>query len=234
MKQNYEFCIKEVLKSEGGYTNDPADSGGETNFGITQRETSIPVKTMTLDQAKAIYKKKYWDAVNGDSLPSGVDYTVFDYGVNSGVARAKKVYNAVNGTDSVKVINAINDERQAFLNNLAIRRPKDQKFLKGWTSRVSRVRKDSLALVKPVVVKGPDNVSGPAAGVIAGGGFMAAMWEHVVAHPYLTAAIAVAIATAVWSVVHEIRNNDVTMVQGLPTVSDSQVVGGKRLAPVVD
>src|SRR5258705_13210738 len=231
MKQNYEFCIKEVLKSEGDYTNDPADSGGETNFGITQRETSIPVRTMTVEQAKAIYKKKYWDAVNADNLPSGVDYTVFDYGVNSGVARAKKVLNSVNSPDAVKVINAINDERQAFLNNLAVRRPKDQKFLKGWTSRVSRVRADSLRLAK---VKGPDNVSGPAAGVVAGGGFMAAMWDHIVAHPYLTASIAVAIAAAVWSVVHSIRNKDVTVAQRLPSVSDSPVVGREGVAPIVD
>lgn len=213
MKQNYEFCIKEVLKSEGGYTNDPADSGGETNFGITQRETSIPVRTMTVEQAKAIYKKKYWDVVNGDNLPSGVDYTVFDYGVNSGVARAKKVYNSVNSPDAVKVINAVNDERQAFLNNLAVRRPKDQKFLKGWTSRVSRVRADSLRLAKQTVVvtKAPDNVSGPAAGVLAGGGFMAAMWDNITAHPYLTATIGVFIAAVVWSVIHQIRNNDATM-----------------------
>lgn len=201
MKQNYEFCIKEVLKSEGGYTNDPADSGGETNFGITQRETSIPVKTMTLAQAKAIYKKKYWDAVDGDNLPSGIDYSVFDYGVNSGVSRAKKVYNAVNKGEPERVINAINDERQAFLNNLAVRRPKDQKFLRGWTNRVNRVRADSLRLARA-----PDKVSGPVAGGAVGVGFLAAMWEHVVAHPYISAAIAVVLAGVIWSVVHAIRN----------------------------
>jgi len=211
MKQNYDFCIREVLKSEGGYTNDPADSGGETNFGITQRETSIPVKTMTKDQAIAIYKKKYWDTVDGDNLPSGVDYTVFDYGVNSGVARAKKIYNQFKDEKDPNVlINKINDERQAFLNNLAVRRPKDQKFLRGWTSRVARVRKDSLGLSKPpvVVTKTPDNVSGPAAGMLAGGGFIAAMWEHIHTHPIMTAVIAVGIAGIIWSVVHEIRNNN--------------------------
>lgn len=207
MKQNYEFCIKEVLKSEGGYTNDPADSGGETNFGITQRETSIPVKTMTVEQAKAIYKKKYWDAVDGDNLPSGVDYTVFDYGVNSGVARAKKVYASVKDTDASKVINAVNDERQAFLNNLAVRRPKDQKFLKGWTSRVTRVRKDSLTLAKAPTQT--NNAAGPAAGVLAGGGLLASMWEHVVAHPFLATGGALFIALVVWSIVHEIANKDV-------------------------
>jgi lysozyme family protein len=201
MKSNYEFCIKEVLKSEGGYTNDPADSGGETNFGITQRETSIPVKTMTQAQAIAIYKKKYWDTVDGDNLPSGVDYTVFDYGVNSGVARAKKVYSQFKDQKPVIVINKVNDERQAFLNNLAIRRPKDQKFLKGWTSRVARVRADSLRLVDK-----KDSVTGPVAGAAAGVGMWALFQDYVAAHPYLSIAMAAGVAVGIWALVHWIRN----------------------------
>jgi len=210
MKQNYQFCINEVLKSEGGYTNDPADSGGETNWGITQKETSIPVKTMTKDQAIAIYKKKYWDALDCDNLPAGVDYTVFDYGVNSGLARPRAALKKFADKTGADLINAINDERQSFLNNLAVRRPKDQKFLKGWTNRVARVRKDSLALVK---APAKDNVSGPAAGVVAGGGFLAAMWEHIQTHPYFTAGVAVFVAFVVWSIVHEIRNNNAPVVQ---------------------
>jgi lysozyme family protein len=201
MKQNYEFCIKEVLKSEGGYTNDPADSGGETNFGITQRETSIPVKTMTQAQAIAIYKKKYWDTVDGDNLPSGVDYTVFDYGVNSGVGRAKKVLNQFKGEKPVILINKINDERQAFLNNLAVRRPKDQKFLKGWTSRVSRVRSDSLRLAKQ-----PDVVTGPAVGAAAGVGIWATLGDYITTHPYISTAIIIVGVGLVWSVIHTLRN----------------------------
>jgi len=57
--------------------------------------------------------------------------------------------------------------------------------------------------------KPKDNVSGPAAGVVAGGGFIVAMWEHIQAHPYLTASAAVAVAAVIWSVVHSIRNSNV-------------------------
>src|SRR5947208_2993731 len=108
MKQNFEVCVTKVLKDEGGYTNDPADSGGKTNFGITQKETSIDVKTITMSQAKDIYKRKYWDVLGCDNLPSGVDYSVFDYGVNSGVGRASKVYKSFKTLEPTKAIVAIN------------------------------------------------------------------------------------------------------------------------------
>ena len=49
------------------------------------------VKAMKLDEAKAIYRAKYWDAQRCDELPAGVDDAVFDYGVNSGIGRSGKV-----------------------------------------------------------------------------------------------------------------------------------------------
>ena len=39
---------------------------------------------------EGIYRK-YWDAQRCDELPAGVDYAVFDYGVNSGIGRSGKV-----------------------------------------------------------------------------------------------------------------------------------------------
>jgi|SRR5882724_578729 len=157
MKQNYDFFIKEVLKSEGGYSNDPNDKGGPTNFGITIADykkyinkagTAEDVKNMTVDQAKAIYKTRYWDAVNGDTLASGLDYTVADYGVNSGVGRANSVLAQFKDKSTIDQINGINDERLHFLHN--IRNGSDwMHFGRGWQSRVDRVRKDSLALANP-------------------------------------------------------------------------------------
>lgn len=197
MKNNYEFCIKEVLKSEGRYTNDPADSGGETNFGITQRETSIPVRTMKVEQAKAIYKKKYWDAVDGDNLSNGVDYAVFDYGVNSGVGRSRKVLQQFKDLKGDKLIDAIMDEREAFLRNLAVRRPKDKKFLKGWMNRTARVRKQAHDLNKPSTTTGV----GP---VIAAGGGVAvySYWDMFLNHwglyTFGIAAVAIAVDVAIY------------------------------------
>jgi len=153
MRQNYDDIISKVLQSEGGYTNDPQDPGGPTNFGITIHDyrayidrngTAEDVKEMTVAQAKEIYKTKYWDAVRGDSLPSGVDYSVFDYGVNSGVSRALRVYRQVKTDDDTATINAINDERLAFLKSLRTW----SRFGKGWGARVVSVRAHSLQLSK--------------------------------------------------------------------------------------
>lgn len=210
MKQNFNDCLNRVLKHEGGYTNDPSDSGGATNFGITiadyrmyikKNGTPNDVKNMKLEDAKRIYKTKYWDAVGGDSLSSGVDYTVFDYGVNSGVGRAKKVLEKFKHLKGDKLIDAINDERMAFLRNLAVRRPKDQKFLRGWTIRVAQVRNHSHVLANK-----KDVMSGPAAGAAAGLGIFATLQQYIVAHPYLSASIAIAVAGLIWGAVHYFRN----------------------------
>ena len=201
MKQNFEICVAKVFKDEGGYTNDPADSGGKTNFGITQKETSLDVRHITKDQAKAIYKKNYWDALGCDSLPSGVDYTVFDYGVNSGVGRASKVYKSFKNLEPQKAIIAINNERQNFLNNLAIRRPKDKKYIKGWTARVSRVKAASLQMAGK-----KDVATGPASGAVAGIGLWTMLHNWMVTHPYASIAIAAGAAVGIWALVHWIRN----------------------------
>jgi lysozyme family protein len=158
MKDNFNLALKEVLKSEGGYSNNIHDPGGPTNFGITIRDyrayinpngNAHDVKTMTVDQAGVIYKTKYWDKVNGDRLPSGVDYCVFDYGVNSGNSRANRVYNqkAAVIKDVNRLIDAICDERLAFLKGLSTW----PYFRKGWTVRVAHVRAFSKELASKVV-----------------------------------------------------------------------------------
>src|SRR5712664_1318708 len=104
MKSTYEACLPLLLAHEGGYTNDAADPGGPTNFGITIYDyrkyvkpaaTAADVRAMKLEEAKAIYRAKYWDAQRCDELPAGVDYAVFDYGANSGIGRSGKVLRRV-------------------------------------------------------------------------------------------------------------------------------------------
>lgn len=166
MKQNYNDCLNRLLKDEGGYTNDPSDSGGPTNFGITitdykkyinSKGTASDVKGMSVDQAKVIYKAKYWDALDCDSLPSGVDYTVFDYGVNSGLGRPRNDLKRFKALTGLALIDAINDERVAFLK--AIGTGHNAGFVKGWMARVARVRAYSKVLANR-----KDNSTGPAVG----------------------------------------------------------------------
>jgi len=171
MKSNFQDCLNRVLKDEGGYTNDPNDSGGPTNYGITigdvrkyvkKNATAQDVRNLTLAQASDIYKSRYWDALGCDDLPSGVDYTCFDYGVNSGLGRPRKALQRFSNLSGVDLVNAINNERTAFLK--AIAPGKNQKFLKGWLARVERVRAHSIELAQKTNV-----VAGPAAGTGIGG-----------------------------------------------------------------
>jgi lysozyme family protein len=170
---NAPQAIAKILVHEGGYVNHPGDPGGPTNKGITlatfrryiKPSGSIAdLKALTEAQAIVVYKRQYWDAVVADMLPAGVDYCVADYAVNSGPSRAAKSLQRAIGvpqdgrvgpktieatlkTDSARVVNAICDERLAFMRRA---RDKDGRLLwstfgKGWTRRVADVRATSLA-----------------------------------------------------------------------------------------
>jgi lysozyme family protein len=90
-----EASISKTLTYEGGYTNDPRDPGGATNWGITIFDARLywkhdaspaDVKAMPKSVAIDIYRQKYWAKMGCDDRPSGVDFVEFDFGVNSGVA----------------------------------------------------------------------------------------------------------------------------------------------------
>lgn len=106
---NFLKAFSYVMVDEGGYTNDPNDSGGPTNWGITQddysrwlkRPASIyDVKVMTSDVAEQIYRDYYWDPLSLDSV---VDYgkacAIFDIGVvcglRTGVLMAQRALNEI-------------------------------------------------------------------------------------------------------------------------------------------
>src|SRR5215213_8247488 len=164
----YAESIRRLLKTEGGYVDHPSDPGGPTNFGITLGDyrkhvkadaSAANVRAMEVDEAKAIYRAKYWGAMRGDELPAGVDYCIFDYAVNSGTGRAPKVLQRVLGTvvsgrvddatlaaarshETGALIEAICAERLRFLQGLKTW----SVFGKGWARRVSEVRAASLAI----------------------------------------------------------------------------------------
>lgn len=169
MKENYQTCEDRVLASEGGYTNDPRDPGGPTNWGITifdarmywkHNATSADVKRMPKEVAQDIFRKKYWAALDCDDLPYGLDYTVFDYGVNSGIGRSGRILrkclglgqadwhvtpeiiSAANRADIAILIADINEERINFLHTLKTW----PHFGRGWASRVTTVKADSLKM----------------------------------------------------------------------------------------
>lgn len=206
MKQNYNQSLQLVLKDEGGYSNVPGDNGGPTNFGITLADyrkyisrtgTAKDVKNMSLDEAKSIYKSKYWDALSCDSLPSGVDYTCFDYGVNSGLGRPRKALQRFKSLTGTKLIDAINDERVSFLR--AIGKGHNAQFMKGWMRRVSGVR----AVSKQMATK--DHSSGPTAAVATAGAAIASssFWHN---HEYLIIGGGIGLAILVGLGIHYYLN----------------------------
>ena len=204
MKNNFNDCLNRLLKDEGGYSNHPADPGGPTNFGITLKDyqlyinkngTADDVRRLNVDQAKAIYRSKYWDILDCDSLASGVDYTVFDYGVNSGVGRPRKVLQQFKSLKGTQLIDAINNERMVFLRGLNT----FPVFGKGWTRRVEGVRAYSKILAAK------DNTTGPVAGsATIGIGLAISQYFH--AHEGIIIIGTIAAAIVIGTLIHLYKN----------------------------
>lgn len=169
MQSNFARALANVLVHEGGFVNHPKDPGGATNKGITiatfrkwvRRDGTVDdLKNISAADVAKVYRKHYWDKVRGDDLPSGVDYAVFDYAVNSGPGRAAKALqtvvgaklDGVIGTETIGkataynpavVVNRLCDERLAFLKRLSTW----PTFGKGWSSRVAGVREDAVHMI---------------------------------------------------------------------------------------
>lgn len=165
---NFQACLRFTLKYEGGYVDHPDDPGGATNLGITigvlqswrgNPVTKADVRALTKVEAGNIYKARYWNKVDGNRLPPGLDLAMFDYAVNSGPSRAAKALQriagvaadgiigddtllAVHARNSKDVIAALCDERLRFVKSLTTWRT----FGKGWSARISAVRAAALRM----------------------------------------------------------------------------------------
>lgn len=92
MSDLFDGLIGPLLAVEGGYVSNPADPGGETNFGITAIEAKAngyagALKAMSRDQAVAIYRARYWIGPRLHQvapLSAAVAGKLFDMGVNMG------------------------------------------------------------------------------------------------------------------------------------------------------
>lgn len=166
----FEDCLARILKHEGGYVNDPLDSGGRTNLGVTQRVweefvghpvTEADMKALTPEKIAPMYKLKYWNPSYCEVLPKGLDYVVFDFAVNAGTGRSVKtlqqaigcVSDGVIGPKTMAVINDANpkdliakfsDARADFYQGIVARKPDQARFIKGWLNRVEESRKLAL------------------------------------------------------------------------------------------
>jgi lysozyme family protein len=92
---DFDAAFDALLGHEGGYSHHPSDPGGETMWGITRRVATQEgyageMRMLPRDTAKAIYRKRYWNAIRADELPAALRYALFDAAVNSGVSQAVK------------------------------------------------------------------------------------------------------------------------------------------------
>lgn len=88
---DFDLAFKSVIGHEGGYIDHPSDPGGETKYGISKRVyPSEDIKNLTLDRAKVLYRRDYWDKLHLDDLPDRIRFDLFDAAVNSGVSTAIK------------------------------------------------------------------------------------------------------------------------------------------------
>jgi lysozyme family protein len=164
----FERAFAQTLKHEGGYVDHPSDPGGATNLGVTigtlsqhlgRPATKAEVRALTPEAVKPIYKRNYWDAVDGDLLHPAVAYALYDYAVNSGPKRATIAVQRLVGVaddgklgpitraaiakrDPSDLVRAICHERLGFLRRLSTWRT----FGKGWTRRVEGVEREALQM----------------------------------------------------------------------------------------
>jgi lysozyme family protein len=158
----FDACMPFIFKAEGGYSDNPADPGGPTNFGITLATlrayegnpnlTAEDVKTLTQAVAREIYRTVYWNRMQCGALPAGLDLEVFDFGVNSGPAESVKTLQRLVGVTQDGSVGPITlaavrefnvgdligrfaQARLAFYQSLNM-----PEFEQGWATRVAQIQ----------------------------------------------------------------------------------------------
>lgn len=129
--------IKKTIALEGGYVNDPLDSGSETKYGISKRAfPNEDIANLTEDRATEIYQDHYWN-------PCGLDkysykpfrWKVFDIAVNMGVSTAQNFLMQLGSIDSPEAVWNLCELQMKKYVAIVIAKPTQVKFLKGWTLR---------------------------------------------------------------------------------------------------
>jgi len=165
----FEQSIPFILRWEGGFVDHPADPGGRTNQGVTQKvydrwraRKGLPARDVKLiDKAEvhAIYEADYWMPPRCDLLQRPLDLAQFDTAVNMGVGRAVRLLQrcvgcdadgdfgpqterAVASCEAGDTLRQYCDAREAYYRNLAGKRPDLKVFLKGWLNRLNALRRE--------------------------------------------------------------------------------------------
>jgi len=152
----FSFAVEYVLQNEGGYSDHKDDGGGRTKWGITEStavEYGLNFDTLTLAEARSIYRDKYWmfDGIRDRRLAA----KCMDVIVNFGKAGGTRVLQAACGAEidgiygpdtEHRLLNANSEEMLERIASAALDRyadivkhsPTQVVFLKGWQRRAVR------------------------------------------------------------------------------------------------
>lgn len=156
-KMDFNRAFDLLITHEGGFVNHPDDPGGATMYGVTEKVARSQgytgqMKNLTLDFAKQVYCKLYWDACRCDLMPDVLRYPLFDAAVNSGPVQAIKWLQVAAGVKPDGIIGPITQQtvnvlpaqvtrqkmvgnRLRFMTNLS----NWPSFSKGWARRIAAI-----------------------------------------------------------------------------------------------
>lgn len=147
----FDEAFDRLIGHEGGYVNHKLDPGGETKWGISKRAyPDVNIASLTREQAKAIYRRDYWERAKADQYDGAIAFQLFDAAVNHGIGQAVKflqravgvkddgivgpvTLRAVQDTPVADVLMRFNAERLDFYTGLSTW----GSFGKGWARRVA-------------------------------------------------------------------------------------------------
>ena len=153
----FDSAFERLIGHEGGYVSDQRDPGGETKFGVSKRSyPDLDIKSLTIEQAKAIYKRDYWDRAHCDSLHPIIAFQVFDAAVNGGIGQSIRFLQkavgvaddgvigpltlaAIQRRETAELIARFNAERLEFMTKLSTW----EIFSKGWARRIASNLKEA-------------------------------------------------------------------------------------------
>ena len=163
----FEAALNFVLRWEGGFVDHPADPGGRTNRGVTQKTYNawravqgLPERDVKLiDDADvhAVYESGYWRPPRCDLLDRPLDLVHLDTAVNMGPGRAVRflqqavgcgvdggfgpaTQRAVSECRPSDTLDTYCNIRENFYRQIVARKPEQSVFLKGWMNRLNSLR----------------------------------------------------------------------------------------------
>ena len=159
---DFHRCIDRILAEEGGLSAHPADPGGLTNYGISQRSyPTLDIAALTLADAQALYRRDYWQPLHGDSLPPGLDLLLLDCAINQGVVTAIQLLQQAlriedDGLIGTKTLTAAERAMPSLLDAFTAERAlryefnrNEAVFGRGWYRRLLRMHRHAWAGVAP-------------------------------------------------------------------------------------